>query len=81
MRFGKLSLAAVAVASLVTAPVMAQSVSASTNTSIASSKVKRIGAASRDESKAGPGIVVGIIAAVVIIGGIILLSDDDSTSP
>jgi hypothetical protein len=81
MRFGKFSLAAIAAASLLSAPVMAQSASAASK-SVGVSKVKRAGAASKDESKqAGSGVIVAIVAAVAVIGGIVLAAGNDDDGP
>ena len=81
MRFGKISLAAVAAASLVSAPVMAQSLSVASK-AVGASKVKRVGAATKDESKqGGNGLIIGLVAAAAVIVGIVVLSGDDSTSP
>jgi hypothetical protein len=81
MRFGKLSLAAVAALSLVSAPVMAETASAASKV-VGVSKVKRVGAASKNESKqASSGLLIGLAAAAAVIVGIVVLSDDNSTSP
>jgi hypothetical protein len=83
MRFGKLSLAAIAAVSLLSAPVLAQSASTASK-AVGVSKVKRVGSVTKEESKigGGSGVIVAVVAAVAVIGGIILLSDDDdATSP
>lgn len=84
MRFGKISLAAVAAASLMSSPVMAQALSPAAK-AVAESKVKRIGADRKEESKVGgTGVVIGLLAAAAIIGGIVIASsnnDDEPTSP
>ena len=85
MRFGKISLAAIAAASLVSAPVMAQSLSPAAK-SVGASKVKRASATSNEESKlgGGSGVIVAILAAVAVIGGIVIAAgndDDEPTSP
>jgi hypothetical protein len=82
MRFGKLSLAAVAAASLVSAPVMAQSLSPAAK-AVGASKVKRVGANTAEESKlgGGSGVIVAVIAAVAVIGGIIIAAGNDDDAP
>jgi hypothetical protein len=85
MRFGKISLAAVAAAALASAPVMAESLSPSVK-AVGASKVKRAGAAAKEESKlgGGSGVIVAILAAVAVIGGIVIAAgndDDEPTSP
>ena len=78
MRFGKFSLAAVAAASLLSAPVMAQTAS----NAVGVSKVKRVSANAKDESKqAGSGVIIAIVAAVAVIGGIVLAAGNDSDGP
>ena len=78
MRFGKFSLAAVAAASLLSAPVMAQA----TSNAVGVSKVKRVGAVTKDESKqGGSGVIVAIIAAVAVIGGIVIAAGNDDDGP
>jgi hypothetical protein len=86
MRFGKVSLVAIAVASLVAAPVVAQTAPASK--SVAASKVKRVGAAAKAESKlggeGGNGVIVAVLAAAAVIAGIVIAAgnnDDGPTSP
>lgn len=85
MRFGKISLAAVAAASLVSAPVVAQSLSPAAK-AVATSKVKRAGAGAQEESRlgGGSGVIVAVLAAVAVIGGIVIAAgndDDEPTSP
>lgn len=82
MRFGKFSLAAVAAASLVSAPVMAQSLSPAAK-AVGASKVKRVGVAASEESKAegSTGIIIGIVAAAAVIGGIIIAAGNDDDGP
>ena len=67
MRFGKVSLAALAAASLISAPVVANAASASK--SVSAEKSKRAGSATKEESKlgGGSGVIVGVIAAAAII--------------
>jgi hypothetical protein len=82
MRFGKFSLAALAAASLVSAPVMAQSLSPAAK-AVGASKVKRVGAGAQDESKlgGGSGVIVAIIAAAAVIGGIVIAAGNDDDGP
>jgi Na+/proline symporter len=82
MRFGKISLAAIAAASLVSAPVMAESLSPAAK-AVGASKVKRVGANTKEESKLGGGIgvIVAVLAAAAVIGGIVIASGNDDNSP
>ena len=82
MRFGKISLAAVAAASRVSAPVMAQSLSPASK-AVGASKVKRVGAASKEESKfgSGSGVIIAILAAAAVIGGIVIAAGNDDNRP
>lgn len=84
MRFGKFSLAAVAAVSLVSAPVMAQSLSPVAK-AVGTSKVSRAGAATSEESKqGGSGLIIALIAAAAVVGGIVIAAgndDDNPTSP
>ena len=83
MRFGKISLAAVAAASLVSTPVMAQSLSPSAK-AVGASQIKRISAKSKQENKDTSGVVVGVLAGIAVIGGIIIAAgnnNDRRTSP
>ena len=82
MRFGKISLAAVAAASLVSAPVMAQSLSVASK-AVGASKVKRVGATSKQENKLGrgSGVIVAILAAIAVIGGIVIAAGNDDDGP
>jgi hypothetical protein len=81
MRFGKISLAAIAAASLVSAPVMAESLSPAAK-AVGASKVKRVGANTKEESKlgGGSGVIVAVLAAAVV-GGIVIASGNDDNSP
>lgn len=75
MRIGKISLAAVAVATLAGAPVLAQV--AATNTT-----VSRASAESADENNLdGSGIVIALLAVAAVVGGIIIASDNDEDAP
>lgn len=82
MRFGKISLAAVAAASLMSAPVMAQAVSAAPNAN-STAQVKRAGAEREDENKIGrgAGVILGILALVAIVGGIVIASGNNADTP
>ena len=82
MRFGKISLAAIAAASLVSAPVMAQSLSPAAK-AVGASKVKRAGAATTEESKigGGSGVIVAIVAAAAVIAGIVIAAGNDDDAP
>ncbi len=77
MRFGKMSLAVLAAASLVSAPVMA---AATPSKAVAASKVQRVGAVRKTENKigGGSGILVAILAAAAVVGGIIIASSSKS---
>jgi len=82
MRFGKISMAAVAAASLVATPVFAQ---AAQPVSKVSQAVRADASAAEEEKLAGgSGIIIAVLAAAAVIGGIIIAadgSDDDPTSP
>lgn len=82
MRLGKISLAAIAAASLVSAPAMAESLSPATK-AVGASKVKRVGANTKEESKAagGTGVIVALLAAAAVIGGIVIAAGNDDDSP
>lgn len=76
MRFGKLGMAAVAAASLVSAPVMAQAVESV-------SQPVRTSAQTADESdlEGGSGIIIAILAAAAVIAGIIIAADGSEDTP
>lgn len=77
MKFTKLA-AAVAAASLVTAPVAAQAVQS------VSPAVERVGATEADaeQLEGTSGILIAVLAAAAVIAGIIIIADDDDpTSP
>ncbi len=85
MRFGKISLAALAAASLVSAPVVAQA-QTKAPAKVAAKKVERKGAARKQEQKlgGGSGVFLGLLALVAIVGGIVIAAgnnDDTPTSP
>ncbi len=81
MRFGKIGMAAVAAASLVSAPVFAQAQQPVSSTSEAA----RTGAnASGEDLEGGSGVILAVLAAAAVIAGIIIAadgSDDTPTSP
>lgn len=77
MRFGKISLAAVAAAALVSAPVVAQSAKAKP----VAAKVEREGAARKDESKLRGGFIIPLIAIIAIITGIVIAAGNDDDTP
>jgi hypothetical protein len=81
MRFGKVSLAAIAAASLISAPVVASAATASK--SVAAAKSKRAGAASKEESKlgGGSGVITAVLAAAAIIAGIVIAAGNDDDAP
>ncbi len=76
MRFGKLGMAAVAAASMVSAPVMAQAVETV-------SQPVRASAQTADESdlEGGSGIIIAILAAAAVIAGIIIAADGSEDTP
>jgi hypothetical protein len=80
MRFGKVSLAALAAASLISAPVVANAATAKTP---AKASVKRAGAATKEESKlgGGSGVIVAVIAAAAVIAGIVIAAGNDDDAP
>ncbi len=82
MRFGKIGMAAVAAASLISGPVLAQAAQPVAKVS----QAVRADARADDESKleGGSGIIIAVLAAAAVIGGIIIAadgSDDTPTSP
>ena len=79
MRFGKLGMAAIAAASLVSTPVLAQAVQPVS----AVSKSVRTGANADKSSKlsGGSGIIVAILAAAAVIGGIVIAADGNDDAP
>lgn len=78
MRFGKSSLAAVAAAALVSAPVLAQP--AKVGKPVAA-KVERQGADRKDESKLHGGFIIPLLAVIAIIGGILIAAGNDDDTP
>jgi uncharacterized membrane protein HdeD (DUF308 family) len=66
MKMFKAAIAAIALTTMVGAPVFAQAVS-------------RVSAVSSEEAEAegSTGIIIGVVAAVAVVGGIIVIADDD----
>ena len=77
MRFGKIGLA-VATASLVASPVLAQSAAP-----VAAQSVRVGAAVSADEAKleGGSGIIIAILAAAAVIAGIVIAADGNNDTP
>jgi hypothetical protein len=75
MRFGKISLAAVAAASLLIAPVAAQAAPAV--------KAERVSVQNEDENnlQGGSKIIIAILAAAAVIAGIVIAADNGDDSP
>ena len=80
MRFGKVSLAAIAAASLISAPVVAQAVQPASKATAA--QAKRAGVA-KEESKlgGGSGVIVAVLAAAAVIAGIVIAAGNDDDAP
>lgn len=79
MRFGKIGMAAIAAASLVSAPVLAQ---AAQPVKSVSAPVRAGTTADSDSKLEGSsGIIIAVLAAAAVIGGIIIAADGDSNSP
>lgn len=76
MKISRISLATVAAASLIGAPVMAETLSPSSK-AVGSANVKRVGPKAEGEKKRRSGVVYGAIAAAALIGGAIALSSND----
>ncbi len=78
MRFGKVSLAAVAAVALAGAPVIAQAAPAKP----VAGKIQRAGAA-KEESKlgGGSGVIVAVLAAAAVIAGIVIAAGNDDDAP
>ncbi len=74
MRFGKKSMAAIAAASLLIAPVAAQA---------APAKVQRVGAVRAQESKLGGGqsTIIAVLAAAAVIVGIVIAANGGKKNP
>jgi hypothetical protein len=78
MRFSKISLAALAAATLVSAPVVAQAKSTAKQ---AVAKVERKAAARKSESKMGGSILLAILALAAVVGGIVIATGSDDNTP
>lgn len=80
MSMKKTVCALICATSVMSTPVMAQSLSPSARLA-ATSPVKRVGPAVKKESKQmGGSTVIYVLVALALIGGIILLTDDDGPS-
>lgn len=73
MRFGKISLAAIAAVSMVAAPIVAQAAPA----------VERAATELQGESKlkGSTGIILALLAAAAIIAGIVVAADNEDDLP
>ncbi|WP_373487820.1 hypothetical protein [Blastomonas sp.] len=72
MKLAKTALAALALTTMVSAPVLAQ---------VATSVSRTASIASEDsEAEGSTGIIIGVVAAAAVIGGIIIIADDDEPS-
>ena len=80
MKLTKICLAALAAASLVSGPVMAESLSPSAN-AVGNESVKRAGVKADGKRKRPSGVVYGAIAAVAILGSAIALLSDKEGKP
>lgn len=69
MKMFKAAMAAIALTTMVGAPVLAQAVSSVARTSAVSSE--------DSEAEGSTGIIIGVVAAAAVVGGIILIADDD----
>ncbi|GGB67286.1 hypothetical protein [Blastomonas aquatica] len=70
MKMFKAAMAAIALTTMVGAPVLAQAVSpAAARTSAVSSE--------SSEAEGSTGIIVGVVAAAAIVAGIVFIADDD----
>lgn len=83
MHIKKMLCAIICSASVVSSPIMAQSLSPSARIA-ATTPVKRVAPAPKKESNLGGGsVIIYILAAAAVVAGIILLTDgdDEPTSP
>lgn len=76
MRFGRIGMAAVAAASLVSAPVLAQAVQPVSSIARTSATVE-----SENDLEGGSGIIIAILAAAAVIAGIIIAADGSEDTP
>lgn len=68
MKLAKTALAALALTTMVGAPVLAQ----------AATSAARVSASGEEsEAEGSTGIIIGVVAAVAVVGGIIVIADDD----
>jgi len=76
---------AIAVVSLVSSPVLAQTANPAEKLSVSAVQAKdvRAGVTSSEESKleGTTGILVALLAAAAVIAGIIIIADDNPSSP
>ncbi len=80
MRFGKISLAALAATTLAIAPVAAQAKDAAKP--VVTKKVDRAGAERKGEKKMkGGAVLLGLLALVAIVGGIVIAAGNNSDTP
>lgn len=80
MKLLKISLAAAAAASLMSAPLMAETLSPSTKT-LANKNVQRGATTARGEGKRGVNIAVAVVAVAALVGGVIALTSGDGDKP
>lgn len=79
MKFKTSLLTAVAAASIVSTPVMAQTLSPSANASGASN-VKRVSAEAKGERRRGPGAALGAVFVLGLLGAVAALSSGGNSS-
>jgi beta-lactamase regulating signal transducer with metallopeptidase domain len=79
MKFRKSLLAAVAAASIVSTPVMAQTLSPSASASGAAN-VKRVNAEAKGERRRGSGAVIGVVLVLGLLGALAGLSSGGNSS-
>jgi len=80
MKSFKICLAALAAASLIGSPVMAQTLSPSAN-AVGNANVKRVAVKADGERKRRSGVVYGAIGVAALIGAIVGLSSSSNDSP
>ncbi|WP_339693462.1 hypothetical protein [uncultured Parasphingorhabdus sp.] len=76
MRFGKIGMAAVAAASLVSTPVLAQAVQPVSSVARTGATVEKA-----NNVEGGSGIIIAILAAAAVIAGIIIAADGSEDAP
>jgi hypothetical protein len=80
MRFGKISLAALAASTLAIAPVAAQAKDAAKP--VVAKKVDRAGAERKGEKNLkGSAVLLALLALVAMVGGIVLAAGNSSDTP